>query len=87
MQLNFDKLGARADVEAIINEMDYDDTLTHVNIGRRRQLDDKNFKPDEEEIRAGILLVRRLRSLRETKKTKKAAPKKSEGFASLADML
>ena len=86
--LDFDNLPSNREVEQIINDMDFDTTLTHINICRRRQLDNPQFEPTTEEIRAGFLLVRRLRSLRETKSpTKRKATKKTKGFASLTDML
>lgn len=86
--LDFDKLPPQNEAEELINAMDSDETLQMINTARRRQLDDPNFEPTEEEISIGIMLVRRLRSLRETKKTRSAGKKPAvQAFDSLTDLL
>jgi len=77
MQLDFDNLPAtRSEIENIINDLGQEETLELVNAGRKRMLD-PDHKPTEMELTAGIMLVRRLRGLRETRtrvSKAKAAP-------------
>lgn len=72
-------------IEAEINSLDTDSALFLLNKSRERALETDDPRPDEE-LRAGIQLTRRLRSLRTTKTAAKktSAPKKSAP-AAIAD--
>ena len=86
--LDFENLPDQASVEAIINDFGSEDTLIHINRFRGMMTENPNFEATDEQNRAGILLVRRLRSLRENStksKVSKAAPVALE--ESLADIL
>lgn len=82
--LNFDMVDKMPldQVEAIINSMDAETTLIHINQARQRLMNDPTFKPSGEELRAGIMLVRRLRSMRE-QKSKTATPSAAKTKANL----
>lgn len=67
MNLDFDNLPTdRMELENIINNLSQEETLELINEGRKRMLT-SDHKPSELELTAGIMLVRRLRGLRETK--------------------
>ncbi len=74
MKLDFDNLPDRIEVESIINSLDSEETSELILIGRRRMLDEKR-EQTEGEIQAGMMLVRRLRALRETKARTPASQK------------
>lgn len=87
MMFDYNKLPAtRSEIEAMINAMDSEETLAAINEGRKRMLD-PNHDPSELEVVAGIMLVRRLRGLRESKTRVKKAAAAPKAVPSLNDLL
>ena len=86
--IDLHNLPSEDEAENIINATPYDDLLQLLNDYRERSLDD-NIEQTEDEIRIGIMVVRRLRAMRETKtRVKKTTAKpKVEAFDSLDDLL
>lgn len=88
--IDFDKLPAvdeLSNYEGIIYNMDMDDVLRNIHEARNRTLNNPDFVPSESEVRVGIMLVRRLRSMRETKTRTTKAAKAEKPTVSLSDLL
>lgn len=89
--IDFDKIPEMdmADIEGIIQNMDVDEVLAHINLARTRVLNTKEaHELPEKEHAVGILLARRFRAMRETKSgPKKSAGKKKTEVPSLDDLL
>ena len=77
--LNFDDIDSMADatVEAIINTMDKETILAHINTWQNRLVSEKQMVPSEQQNRAALLLARRLRSMREESNKGVRAAKKA----------
>lgn len=88
-QLDFDKLPQMhpTDVEGLINDMDQDEVLSMINLGRQRALSDPDREVPEAETRASLLLVRRLRGMRENSRSKTRAAKPKAEPISLSGLL
>lgn len=85
MELDFDNLPARSDAEQIIQSFDADTVLSYINFMRQRQLTMPEAVSEEENV-IGLMLVRHLRTLRESKSRTKAKAKNTITTAPLADL-
>jgi hypothetical protein len=75
---DFDNLPeSNSELDALINALSPEDVLMYINEGRSR-IQDSTTETSEREYYAGILLARRMRTLRETKTrvTKATSPQK-----------
>lgn len=64
-KLDFDNLPPHIEAESIIAQMDIEEVTGALNEGRQRQLG--GIEPSDNEVRIGILLVRRMRMMRENR--------------------
>ena len=75
---DYDNLPEGQEMERIINALGPEDIMLLINKGRERIYADPEKEVPAEEIRARFLLARRLRALRENKKTKAPVEKKKK---------
>jgi hypothetical protein len=82
--LDLNNLPEIPEAEEIVKSFDADTTLSYVNMFRERQLSQEDSLSEKENI-IGILLVRHLRTLRQSKS--RAAPKKTNALPPVSDLL
>jgi hypothetical protein len=85
--LDLNNLPSRVEAEEIIKGFDAETTLSYINLFRTRQIDHPDMVSEDESV-IGIMLVRHLRTLRESKsRTKTAGQKAAAAVAPLSDLL